>query len=336
MDPTIKARFNDQMLAQIAKKYGASPEDLTSLGGFESFIYEVSLQGKDYILRVSHSERRSEAMILGEGDWINYLAKGGAGASKMLRSVDGNLAEKVSDGNSEYFLATLFNKAPGVSPKQFGWSDTLYETYGRTLGQLHRLTKDYTPSEPGATRPQWDDPIMGIEADWMPAGNEVIYQKHLEIQEKCRALPQTRDEYGLIHFDVHGGNFFVTPDGSFHLFDFDDSHYSWFANDIAIALFYMVGRGEEDRATFTKNFMTHFIQGYQQENPFNPDWLDLIPMFLKMREIDLYAVVHRSFDVENTEDKWVHWYMDGRKEKIENDVPYIDYDFRRLEKVFKE
>ena len=335
MNPTIKARFNDRMLAQIVEKYGVTLEDLTPLDGFESFIYEVHQPDRESILRVSHSERRSEALILGEGDWINYLAKHGAGASQMYHSNDGNLVEKVSDGHGEYFLGTLFAKAPGVPPRQFGWSDTLYETYGRTIGQLHRLSMDYTPSDPRAIRPQWDDPIMGIEASWMPAGNEIVLQKYQEIEARCRTLPQTREEYGLIHFDVHGGNFFVAPDGSLHLFDFDDCNYSWYANDIAIVLFYLVHRGEEDTAAFTKNFMTHFIRGYQQENLFNPEWLDLIPMFLKMREIDLYAVVHRSFDVENSTEPFVLWYMTGRQEKIENDVPYVDFDFRSLEGVLK-
>ncbi len=60
-------------------------------------------------------------------------------------------------------------------------------------------------------------------------------------------------------------------------------------------------------------------------------WLKEIPHFLKLREIDLYAIIHRSFDVDNLEDDpWVANYMRGRKEKIENDVPFIDFAFDRL------
>ena len=47
-------------------------------------------------------------------------------------------------------------------------------------------------------------------------------------------------------------------------------------------------------------------------------------------EIDLYALIHRSFDVENLDDPWCARYMDGRKEKIENEVPYIEFDWDSL------
>ena len=86
----------------------------------------------------------------------------------------------------------------------------------------------------------------------------------------------------------------------------------------------------EDQANFALNFMRQFIQGYQLENRFEPEWLPLIPMFLKMREIDLYGVICRSFDLETTDDEWVLGYMKGRKEKIAGDVPVIEADFTRL------
>lgn len=329
MEPDIKARFNQGILAKISEKYGTTPAELTELGGFESFIYEYKQGGQSYILRISHSERRSEAMIRGEVDWINYLVKGGAGASQVIDSRNGHLVEMADDGHGEIFIGTVFKKAPGVPPHEFGWSDRLYETYGKILGRLHCLTKGYTPTDSLAFRPQWDDPLMLIDESWLPESEKVIYQQYQKILEICSSLPLTRDEYGLIHFDAHGGNFSVAEDGSIHLFDFDDCHYSWFANDIAIVLFYVV-MGKEEQAAFTENFMKHFIRGYQTENKFKPEWLDLFPIFLKMRELDLTAIIHRSFDLETTDDKWVLWFMDGRKEKIENDVPYVDYDFSRL------
>ena len=136
----------------------------------------------------------------------------------------------------------------------------------------------------------------------------------------------------MIHFDMHGGNFFVDGTGSINLFDFDDCHYSWFAYDVAISLFYVV-MGAENEAESALDFLRNFIIGYQIENQFRAEWLKQIPVFLKMREIDLYAIIHRSFDLDTTDDKWVLWYMDGRKEKIEGDVPYVNADFTMLAKM---
>ena len=142
-------------------------------------------------------------------------------------------------------------------------------------------------------------------------------------------LPKSRETYGLIHQDAHAGNFFLDEKGEITFFDFDDCAYSWFMNDIAIVLFYLV-LGEEDQATFTREFMTNFLRGYREENQLGERWLREIPSFLKLREIDLYAVIHRSFDVENIDHPWVAMYMEGRKERIENEVPFIEFDFSTL------
>ena len=48
--------------------------------------------------------------------------------------------------------------------------------------------------------------------------------------------------------------------------------------------------------------MLPFLTGYSRENPLETRRLNGIPYFLKLREIDLYAVIHRSFDVENLDD----------------------------------
>lgn len=76
--------------------------------------------------------------------------------------------------------------------------------------------------------------------------------------------------------------------------------------------------------------MTYFLKGYCQENQIETEWLIDIPLFLKLREIDLYAVIHRSFDVENIDHPWVAMYMENRKERIENEVPFVEFDFSSL------
>jgi Ser/Thr protein kinase RdoA (MazF antagonist) len=142
------------------------------------------------------------------------------------------------------------------------------------------------------------------------------------------ALPKNRDSYGLIHQDAHGGNLFVDEAGNITLFDFDDCVYSWFIYDIAVVLFYQV-MYKDDPVVFAQVFMRHFMRGYHQHNRLDDAWLAEIPYFLKLREIDLYALIHRSFDINNL-DAWCSHYMDNRKEKIENDLPYIDFDFSSL------
>ena len=51
---------------------------------------------------------------------------------------------------------------------------------------------------------------------------------------------------------------------------------------------------------------------------------------MKAREIELYAVLHRDFDVNNIDHWWCARFMRDRKYKIEHDVPFIDFDFESL------
>ena len=61
-------------------------------------------------------------------------------------------------------------------------------------------------------------------------------------------------------------------------------------------------------------------------------WLEEIPAFLKLRELELYAVINRSFDLDDL-DPWTASFMNGRKARLEGDAPYFDLDVGRLDIV---
>ena len=309
--------------------YSIREHEIQLLDGFESFIYEFEQQGESFILRISHDLRRSENLIRGEVDWINYLHRGGASVSKAILTKNGDLVVTVPDGKGGHFLATAFDKARGKPITKERWSRSFYKRYGRLIGRMHKLSIDYSPANPSWVRPQWDGPDMLNIAGWLPDSESLVLQKYFDLKSYLDQLPKNRESYGLIHQDAHAGNFYVDEDGQITLFDFDDCAYSWFVNDIAIALFYIL-IGEKDQSAFTHEFLAYFLEGYYQANQLEPKWLAEIPSFLKLREIDLYAVIHRSFDVKSIDHPWVAMYMENRKERIENDVPFIEFDFSSL------
>lgn len=332
MEPRIKERFNPDILYDILHRYDVEASTVRELDGFESFIYEFTRPDGEFVLRIGHSHRRSIPMIRGEVDWINYLAAGGAGVAKAIFSEQGNLVELASDGHGEHFLATAFVKAPGGPMKKQHWTAEFYEAYGTLVGRMHRLTRQYTP--PAETwRPQWDDPIHLNVDDFLPAADTAILEAFNRLLEYLRALPRDPHSYGLVHFDAHTSNLFVddrTTPPAITLFDFDDCAYSWFANDIAIVLFYAISTAKNPPEA-TQNFMVPFLRGYRKENQLDPAWPAEIPYFLKLREIDLYAVIHRSFGPgPYDESPWVAHFMNGRKQRIEAGEPYVAFDFTTL------
>lgn len=328
MEQQIKDRYSEHIVQEAMRRYGITNDQIRPLDAFESFIYEFQRGERGYILRVGHTLRKSADLIRGEVDWINYLAGGGVGAAKAILSESGQLVETVDDGQGGQFLVTAFEKAAGGPPWDL-WTPKLYETYGHTIGSMHALTEDYQPSHVAWQRPAWDDPLFQFVERFLPASEVVAHEKHRAVCAHLATLPKDKTTYGLIHQDAHGSNFFVNEAGQLTLFDFDDCAYSWFSNDIAIVLFYIV-QDADDPSAFTREFMTHFLRGYCQAYPLEPQWLKEIPVFLKLREIELYAVMFRDFDVTNIDNEWCARFMQGRKDKIEHDVPFVDFDFASL------
>ncbi|NLX08819.1 MAG: phosphotransferase [Chloroflexi bacterium] len=327
MEPEIRARYTDAILHDALHRYGIAPDQIRLLDGFESYIYEYSRNGADFILRIGHSRRRTAGLIQGEVEWINYLAAGGAGVARAVLSEAGKLVEAIDDGRGGQFLATAFVKAPGCPAWEFGWTPALYEAYGRLIGRIHALSKQYTPSDPAIRRPDWDDPKNLDTLSWLPEDEPVFIEKAQQILAHLHTLPRDANSYGLIHQDAHSANFFVAEGNQITLFDFDDCVYGWYIYDIAMVVFYMV-TNHPGPSDLMQSFWPCFWQGYCAENTLDRGWLSEIPWFLKLREIDLYAALLRSFgSTEQINDPWPARYMRDRKRRIAEDVPVVEFDF---------
>lgn len=352
MDQHIIACYNDTILHEAMRRYGIAPEKIHLLDSFESIVYEFERDGNGFILRIGHSFRKSEALIQGEVDWINHLARGGVSVARAVPSENGKLVEVIDDARGGQFLATAFIKAKGQQPWLAGWTSTRYENYGRLLGKMHALAVDYQPV-PAWRRPEWNDVSLNFIELYLPETEVIAHQKYVSLMEHIHTLPKDPASYGLVHQDAHQNNFFMDADGTLTLFDFDDCAYSWFINDIAIVLFYISMDAEElgfkDSASFTHEFMTHFLRGYRQAYALSPAWLKEMPAFLKLRELELYAVVHRDFQIDGVEHwslerfkqtpgfdinsdghMWIANFMRDRKPRIEQNLPFIEYDFESL------
>jgi Ser/Thr protein kinase RdoA (MazF antagonist) len=333
MESRIKDRFKEEILAEAMRRYGIAERHIHLLDGFESFMYEFDwIRGglpESGILRIGHSLRRTPALIQAEVDWINYLAEGGAGVARAWLSAHGNLVEAVEDGQGGQFLVTAFAKARGKHPGRLEWTPAFFERYGQLIGRMHALSRRYSPPHPDCLRPRWNDEVNIEVEKYLPEGDERIAAQFRTLMAYLEALPITPEGYGLIHQDAHGGNLFVDEAGQITLFDFDDCCYGHYIYDLAMVVFYaIVNRSDMPAATL--EFMPPFLRGYSFENRLDPAWLKEIPHFLKLREIDLYSVIHRSMGPGPYEDDWVRNYMDGRKAYLDAGQPFVEFNFQSL------
>ncbi|HWG85956.1 MAG TPA: phosphotransferase [Deinococcales bacterium] len=284
MDQRTIERFTDGIRAEALARYGLS--DAKSLGGFESFVFEGEIGGAPGVVKVTDGIRRTEEQLLGELDFVEYLAARGAEVARPVRSPAGKLVESVPMPDGPPFHAYAFERAPGALTRADRMSEDEVEHYGAVTGRLHALAKDYRPSRPEWRRDDW-------QADWILEEKhlpEVALERAAALLGRLDALPRGRDEYALLHTDLHNGNLFL-HDGRLTVIDFDDCAYAWFPYDIAVVLYYAAWFSEsEDRSDFAARFLASFLKGYARENRLDPQWLGTIPDFLNFRSLVMVRV----------------------------------------------
>ncbi len=116
MEKSTRQLFTPEILNQILTFYGFQPSNAQILDGFESFIYNITNNDQEYILRIGHDARRSPDLVRGEAEFLNHLAAGGLSVPQVLPSRNDRLIETVPAADGSNFVAALFTKAPGQPP----------------------------------------------------------------------------------------------------------------------------------------------------------------------------------------------------------------------------
>ncbi|MFD3447194.1 phosphotransferase enzyme family protein [Microbacteriaceae bacterium 4G12] len=296
MELAVERVFNHELLQKAAKQFAVKVED-KPLGDFENYLFRATTQeGKPRVLRLTHSSHRSLEQIEAELSFLDYVGKNGANVAKPYVSVAGNLVEKLPATDGTNFFAALFDFAEGSHVKDTDpavWNDHLFRAWGQTVGCLHRLTIDY-PHTP--YRMDWEEDEMAlIETLPMEGGiKEIAY----EIVNDIQKLPLDKNAFGLIHSDVHQGNFFY-KDGTITVFDFDDLTYHFFIHDLAMVLYYSVLRRdwtEEEKTAFARHQLACLREGYETEHVLEDQWYETLPLFMRLRDITLYATILKKFE----------------------------------------
>jgi Ser/Thr protein kinase RdoA (MazF antagonist) len=328
MKSEIEALFTDDILDQAIKTFDLNKKETKAHNSFESFIYYSKWQGKPCVLRITHSSHRTINQIKGELDWINFLADRGAPVCRAYPSPTGEFVEQVDVADkTSYFSVTIFEKAEGefLRSNKKKLTTEFVQRWGKLIGMLHRLTKEYPEPDKEIKRPEWSHYIPKIEQ--FLADDSIALAKAKEIIAKINSLPKDKDSFGLIHYDVHQANFLIN-NGELALFDFDDSEYSWFIADIAvimITVFWGGLKGESTREDFAQWFFENIMIGYNTENTLSNWWLKQLPNFIRLRHILLYSVLKQEIKL-NPKSPFVTQ-VDQWKPMIENDIPFIELAF---------
>lgn len=271
-----------------------------------NFVYFTQIDGREVVLRLTEPIHRKPKEIESELDWMNYLTGHGMKIAKPVPTNSATFMAELS-GEGTYYAA-VFEKAPGtflnddVIP-----TEEFIATWGSYLGKMHRLTKDYQPLPQIQRRQQWEqDESLAMALRSLDKEDELPYRRLNELMEWMRSLPQEQDCYGLVHCDLHRGNFFV-ENGEITAFDFDDACYQWFSYDIVAPINSINKNLFEGTSNLSKEkALDSFLTGYLRENSLAQIWIDRIHAFDKYRAALIYhwaktCVKEKVFDSNGLE-----------------------------------
>jgi len=267
-----------------------------------NFVYFAQVSGRPVVVRLTEPIHRRKAEIASEVDWMRYLSRNGM---KIAAPVLANSGAAVVEmpGEPLYFV-TVFEWAPGAALGQGRAIDNeTIQDWGRYLGRMHRLTKHYRPFGGVRPRQQWsEDESLNMAKRCLDPGDDLPYRALHELLEWMRSLPRERDSYGLIHTDLHHGNFMI--DGrEITAFDFDDSCYHWFAYDLVApvnAVSELLSKAGTELSS--ERVLETMLAGYALENELPAVWLKRFPLFKRYRRALMYhwaktCIKENAFDV---------------------------------------
>lgn len=317
-------RLACRALEHISPQYGIQSDQLRSIGHSGSDVREFHLNGIRYVLRLKQCNPGDLDLLYGEVHWISYLSARGISVSDVIPSETGGLFEEAEVGGVR-FAAVVFRAAEGEAPVDFvdRWDDEFYRQWGGLVGRMHEISRSYAPPSEKYRRPHWHETEDIAVEKYAPAGEAGVLRGSKRLFERLRRLPTDPRSYGLIHADLHRGNFFV-KEGVFTVFDFGSCQYCWFTYDIAVCLYHAVFSTPEGRdpKDFGNHFLKEFMRGYEEANSSCVIWLDKIPLFLKLRRLVMYVDMVRFWDLSNISPKREE-FLERHRSGIEADTPVL-------------
>ena len=284
-----------RVVSAALSAYPVQPTNLALLGSAENVTLRVDTStGDQFVLRIHRTTGslfhpvRSLAEVQSEMAWLVGLRRDiGPRVPEPVPARDDSMVTVVElDGQTEPRLCVLLRWVPG----EFRHA-TLTPTDLAAVGELMAHLHDHAG---GFAAPTWfrrgriGDVVPDAAAHVIdtlteergPEDADIVSAVFDRVRRAEIALGETPETFGLIHADLHQGNY-AFDDGQVCAIDFDDCGWGHFIYDFAVTL---------SEVSVLDNYSAlrdGLLAGYEQIRPL-PAGLDLhLPAFLGLREVKL-------------------------------------------------
>lgn len=315
----------DALEVIACQRFGLRVESLRDLGGFESRVFAANRGALAVVLKISQQSRMSVAYLRGEIALTTALERHGLVVPTYVASRRGAWVELLPAGST----ATVQTVVAGRRSQPEDDGPQLWHLLGKTLGELHNVTRTLPRDRVAGSefaRARVHEAARTRFAHLPAADKELCKLAGVRATQVAHAFAQgfVGGHTGLIHGDLHHGNFFLAGD-QLAVFDFDDCVYSCFVHDLAICLFYTVSRGGRDPhdRSHVHRVLDHLHAGYSEVATLPTDWLSDLGLWIALREIEQYTMIRHALAPEEYS-PWVARFMHHRRERLLSQQPYLD------------
>jgi Ser/Thr protein kinase RdoA (MazF antagonist) len=287
--------------------WGGDAKSLELIGDSANYVYSFIEFGKTRYLRLISSYDRTKGQIEAELEFIFHLRQGGVSVALAVASVHGRFVEELSSG-SDLLFACVFEQAEGERFRYDAAAKSNKEHFrlrGRTLGQIHALSKTYIPSGK-FRRFAWDGDNLLLEVEkFLPKSEKIVWREYDALKERLRHCPQSKETYGLIHGDFGETNYRY-QNSRLTIFDFDDCCYHWFVYDLALTIYPHGWRKEG------LQLLDWMLEGYSENMPLNVSLAE-VTMFCQWRLVYMFLVYARKWGFERLSPQQSEWFAQKRE-----------------------
>lgn len=284
-------------LDQCEEHWGLVPERTQTVRDGVNHVFATETKdGAPVIVRISDGDARQRSEVLGEMTWLEHLIQQGCTVTTPIRSQADELVETV-DLETGTYHACCFERFAGrqlnpiTDPE---WNDELFLKLGREIGRIHRASDDlHFP--PGRHRKHWYESPLSQFPDPLPDCYDARVAERMQaFAEEMRQRPLRTGEYGLVHRDLHAGNF-LFEQGRVEIIDFDLGCYGWRAMDFAVLLFghyfYPSFRVPQASPEVIGHVLATLVRGYRDEHTLEQSQIEMVGDAIKIHEILNYVVI---------------------------------------------
>lgn len=290
-----------KLIDLLNEKYSV---EINNIEPITNQMYKCDSQNGRYFARITNYRTYEEQFE--EVSWINFLNSKGLGGASAIASKDGKTVETIMFPEKK--LTVLFKAASGIHLPRSKWNGTILKELGKQIGRMHRYTKDYVQNHSMKYIKDWHENEEFDFLKYIPKEETIIRKKADQVLSTIKEIPRDHLNYGLIHGDIWLENTLVDDNLSISFVDFQDCEKHFYLYDLAVPFysaceFSFIGQG--NIKDYIQAISGALLEGYLEENIIPTDMLQMMPLFLELKELFEYSLMHMYWNKDNLTEEQV-------------------------------